>query len=154
HVASMSSGDFRSNERSKTVAEGGQVRIELITSDGKTTVLKERITLLPGEVIDATVMSIRALTGFLDKEGEDARRLGVLFSIHLKATMMKVSDPIIFGHAVKVFFKDVFQKHASTLASLGINANDGLGSLLQAIRHLPDAQRKEIEADLQAEYAS
>src|SRR5262249_43183892 len=117
------------------------------------TVLKEKITLLAGEVIDATVMNVRALTEFLEKEIDDARRQGVLFSIHLKATMMKVSDPIIFGHAVKVFFENVFQKHASTFASLGVNANDGLGSLLQAIRRLPDAKRKEIEADLQAEYA-
>jgi isocitrate dehydrogenase len=153
HVASMTSGDFRSNEQSKTIAQDGHVRIELAADDGAVTVLRERIPVLAGEVIDATVMSVRALTAFLEKEVEDARRLGVLFSIHLKATMMKVSDPIIFGHAVKVFFKGVFQKHGATLASLGVNANNGLGSLLEAIRSLPDAKRMEIEADLQAEYA-
>jgi isocitrate dehydrogenase len=152
HVASMSGGDFRSNERSKTIEKEGHVRIELMTGDGKLTVLKDRIPVLAGEVIDATVMSVRALTAFLEKEVDDARRLGVLFSLHLKATMMKVSDPIIFGHAVKVFLKDVFQKHAATLANVGVNANDGIGSLLEAIRRLPDEQRKEIEADLQAEY--
>ena len=153
HVASMTSGDFRSNERSKTIAEDGQVRIELTTPDGNVTPLKDNLPVLAGEVIDATVMNVRALTAFLEKEIEDARKQAVLFSIHLKATMMKVSDPIIFGHAVKVFFKDVFQKHAASLASLGVNANNGLGSLLEAIRHLPDAKRKEIDADLQTEYA-
>ena len=153
HVASMTSGDFRSNERSKTIAEDGQVRIELTTPDGNVTALKDNLPVLAGEVIDATVMNVRALTAFLEKEIEDARKQAVLFSIHLKATMMKVSDPIIFGHAVKVFFKDVFQKHAASLASLGVNANNGLGSLLEAIRHLPDAKRKEIDADLQTEYA-
>src|SRR5205814_1599748 len=105
------------------------VRIELVTAGG-TKVLKEKTTVLAGEVIDATVMSVSALTSFLEKEVEDARRQGVLFSLHLKATMMKVSDPIIFGHAVKVFFRDVFQKHGATLASLGVNANNGLGNLL------------------------
>jgi isocitrate dehydrogenase len=153
HVANMTMGDFRSNERSKTITQDGQVRIELVGRDGKATVLKEKTAVLAGEVIDATVMSVRALTAFLEEQVEDARRLGVLFSIHLKATMMKVSDPVIFGHAVKVFFKDVFQKHRDTFASLGINANDGLGNLLQEIRRLPDAKRMEIEADLQAEYA-
>ena len=153
HVANMTGGDFRSNERSRTIAQDGYVRIELTGQDGKVTVLKEKIPVLSGEVIDATVMSVRALTAFLEKEVEDARQQGVLFSIHLKATMMKVSDPIIFGHAVKVFFKDVFQKYATTLASLGINANNGLGSLLEAIRRLPDAKRSVIEADLQAQYA-
>src|SRR5262249_24211311 len=108
---------------------------------------------LAGEVIDATVMSVRALRGFLEKEVDDAKRQGVLFSIHLKATMMKVSDPIIFGHAVKVFFDRVFEKHAATLASLGVNANNGLASLLEAIRRLPETKRIEIETDIQAEYA-
>jgi isocitrate dehydrogenase len=152
HVASMTGGDFRSNERSKTMTQEGHVRIELVEQSGKTTVLKEKVPVLAGEVIDATVMSVRALTAFLEKEIEDARKQGVLFSIHLKATMMKVSDPIIFGHAVKVFFKDVFQKHASTLAGLGVNANNGLGSVLEAIRRLPEAKRAEIEVE--AAYAS
>src|SRR5262249_20406176 len=153
HVASMTSGDFRSNERSKTIAQDGHLRIELTDSDGSVTVLKEKVPVLAGEVIDATVMSVRALTAFLEKEIDDARQRDVLFSIHLKATMMKVSDTIIFGHAVRVFFKDVFQTHAATLGSLGINANNGLGSLLEALRRLPEAKRKEIEVDLQAEYA-
>ena len=153
HVATMASGDFRSNERSTTIAQQGHLKVALTANDGSVTVLKEKIPVLAGEVVDATVMSVKALTGFLEKEVEDARRQGVLFSLHLKATMMKVSDPILFGHAVKVFFKDLFQKHGATLAGLGVNANDGLGSLLDAIRRLPDEQRKEIEADLQAEYA-
>ncbi len=105
------------------------MRIELTGQDGKVTVLKEKLAVLAGEVIDATVMSVRALTAFLEKEVDDAKRQGVLFSIHLKATMMKVSDPIIFGHAVKVFFKELFQKHGATLASLGVNANNGIGKL-------------------------
>src|SRR5262245_40531838 len=153
HVATMSTGDFRSQERSKTIAQDGKVRIELASLDGGVREWKDIITVLPGEEIDATVMSVRELRGFLEKEVDDAKRQGVLFSIHLKATMMKVSDPIIFGHAVKVFFDRVFEKHAATLASLGVNANNGLGSLLDAIRRLPDANRTEIEADIQAEYA-
>jgi isocitrate dehydrogenase len=152
HVASMTSGDFRSTEHSTTIAEDGHVRIELTSLNGDVTVLKDGIAVLAGEVIDAAVMSVRALRAFLEKEVEDARRQGVLFSIHLKATMMKVSDPIIFGHAVKVFFKDIFSKHAATLEALGINANDGLGSLLEAIRRLPEPNRMEIVADLQEEY--
>jgi isocitrate dehydrogenase len=151
HVANMNGGDFRSNERSTTVGADGRLRIELTSRDGKVTVLKENVPVLAGEVIDATVLNVRALTAFLEKEVEDARRQGVLFSVHLKATMMKVSDPIIFGHAVKVFFKDVFQRHATELAGLGVNANNGLGSLLEAIRRLPDAERAEIESDLRSE---
>jgi isocitrate dehydrogenase len=151
HVASMTSGDFRSTERSATITEDGLLRIQLTSVNGDVTVLKEGVRVLAGEVIDAAVMNVRALRAFLEREVEDARRKGVLFSIHLKATMMKVSDPIIFGHAVKVFFRDVFHKHAGTLQSLGINANDGLGSLLEAIRRLPEAQRTEIAADLEAE---
>jgi len=151
HVASMTSGDFRSTERSTMVIQDGHLRIQLTAQNGDVTVLKEGVRVLADEVIDGAVMSVRALRAFLEREVEDARRKGVLFSIHLKATMMKVSDPIIFGHAVKVFFRDVFQKHAATLQALGINANDGLGSLLEAIRRLPEAQRTEIAADLEAE---
>ena len=153
HVSSMTGGDFRSNEKSRTIANEGAVRIELTGHDGKVTLLKERIPILAGEVIDGTVMNVRALNAFLEKEVEDAKRLGVLFSVHLKATMMKVSDPIIFGHAVKAFFKDLFQKHGATLAGIGVNANNGMASLMEAVRSLPEAQRKEIEADIQAEYA-
>jgi isocitrate dehydrogenase len=153
HVASMTSGDFRSNERSKTIAQAGSLKIELKDHDGKITVLKESVPVLAGEVVDATVMNAGALTAFLEKQIQEAKQQGVLFSLHLKATMMKVSDPIIFGHGVRVFFKDVFEKHASTLAGLGVNPNNGLGSLLEAIRRLPDAKRAEIEADIQKEYA-
>jgi isocitrate dehydrogenase len=153
HVTSMTGGDFRSNERSRTIAQEGVLRIELAGQDGKVTLLKEKLAVLPGEVIDATVMSVRSLTAFLEKEVDDARRQGVLFSIHLKATMMKVSDPIIFGHAVRVFFKDLFQKHGATLAGVGVNANNGLASLMEAIQTLPETKRKEIEADIQAEYS-
>ncbi len=154
HVAHMTGGDFLSNEKSTTVAEDGNVRIELVTENGTVSVLKEKTKVLRGEVIDATTMNIRALRGFLEAEMEDAGRQGVLFSLHLKATMMKVSDPIIFGHAVKVFFNDVFEKHANVFNDLGFNANNGLGNLLEAARELPEAKRKEIEADIQAAYLS
>jgi isocitrate dehydrogenase len=153
HVASMTGGDFRSNERSNTIAQDGRVRIELTAQDGAVTVLKENIPVLAGEVIDGSFMSVRALSAFLEREVEDARKQGVLFSVHLKATMMKVSDPIIFGHAVKAFFKDSFQKHSSTLAGAGFNANDGLGSLREALGRLAEAQRDVIKADFVAESA-
>ena len=143
---------FRSNEKSVTIAKEGKVRIELVSKDGKVTILKEKIPVLAGEVVDGTVMHVRALDAFLEKQVADARGLGVLFSLHLKATMMKVSDPIIFGHAVKVFFKDVFAKHGALLAELGVNVNNGFGNLLEAIQKLPDAKRSEIEADIQAAY--
>ena len=152
HVAYMDGGDFRSNEISMTIAQSGTVRIELLALDGTVTVLKEKTPVLAGEIIDATTMSIRELTSFLEDQIDDARKQGVLFSLHLKATMMKVSDPIIFGHAVRVFFKDVFRKHAATFAELGINANNGLGNVLENIQKLPEAKRREIEADIQAEY--
>ncbi|MGE3842213.1 MAG: NADP-dependent isocitrate dehydrogenase [Vicinamibacterales bacterium] len=152
HVAHMSGGDFRSNEKSVTIAKSGNVRIELATEAGQVTILKEKTPVVAGEVIDATVMSARAYTAFLEREMDDATRQGVLFSLHLKATMMKVSDPILFGHAVKVFFKPVFDKHGATLAQIGVNVNNGFGSLLEAIKQLPDAKRAEIEADIQAAY--
>src|SRR5713226_846943 len=154
HVARMAGGDFRSNEKSVTIAREGTVRIELATAGGTVKVLKEKTPVLAGEVIDATVMNIAALTAFLEREIEDAKRQGVLFSLHLKATMMKVSDPIMFGHAVKVFFKDVFAKHAAVFSSLGVNVNNGFGSLLGAIQRLPEPKRKEIEADIDAAYRS
>ena len=151
-VAHMNSGDFRSNEKSVTIAQEGKLRIELIGKDGKKTVLKDKIPVLVGEVVDATVMNVRALDAFLEKQITEARRQGVLFSLHLKATMMKVSDPIIFGHAVRVFFKDVFSKHGAVLAELGVNVNNGFANLLEAIQKLPDTKRTEIEADIQAAY--
>ena len=152
HVSHMSGGDFRSNEKSVTIDKPGNVRIELVTAGGSTKVLKEKTPVLAGEVIDGTVMSVSALTAFLEREIEDAKRQGVLFSLHLKATMMKVSDPIMFGHAVKVFFKDVFTKYAAELASVGANPNNGFGSVLGAIQRLPEPKRKEIEADIEAVY--
>jgi len=132
HVSHMDGGDFRSNEISMTIAKPGTVRIELLALDGTVTVLKDKTPVLAGEIIDATTMSIRELSAFLEEQIEDARSQGVLFSLHLKATMMKVSDPIIFGQAVKVFFRDVFRKHAATFAELGINANNGFGNVLEA----------------------
>jgi len=152
HVVHMDGEDFRSNEISLTIGQTGSVRIELLALDGTVTVLKEKTPVLAGEIIDATTMSIRELTAFLEEQIEDAKNQGLLFSLHLKATMMKVSDPIIFGHAVKVFFRDVFRKHAATFAELGVNANNGFGNVLENIQKLPEAKRKEIEADIQAEY--
>ncbi len=154
HVAHMNGGDFRSNEKSTTIARDGNLRIELITADGSHTMLKDDVRVLKGEIIDATTMSVRALRAFLEAEMEDAANQGVLFSLHLKATMMKVSDPIIFGHAVKVFFKDVFEKHRALFDDLGFNANNGIGNLVEAIQILPEAKRREIEADIQAAYES
>src|SRR5512139_4099702 len=151
HVATMSRGDFFSNEKSVTVSQPTKVRIELVGRDGSVTVLKDGLALGAGEILDGTFMSKKALVDFLKAQVEDAKKQGVLFSLHLKATMMKVSDPIIFGHAVRVFFKDVFMKHQTALTSVGFNANDGLGSFLEAIKRLPDAQRAEIEADLKAQ---
>jgi isocitrate dehydrogenase len=154
HVSTMSSGDFCHNEKSTTVAEPTTVRIELVANDGATTVLKEGIELQAGEVIDGTFMSKQALVAFLGEQIDDAKARGVLFSLHMKATMMKVSDPIIFGHAVRVFFSDAFEKHAATFEKLGADPNNGLGDVLGKIANLPDAQRATIEADIQAAYAS
>ncbi|MEE2903169.1 MAG: NADP-dependent isocitrate dehydrogenase [Myxococcota bacterium] len=152
HVATMSNGDFRSNEKSATVTEATTARIELISEDGKSTILKSDLPLQAGEVIDATFMSKNALIAFLNEQVEEAKSSGVLFSLHMKATMMKVSDPIIFGHGVKVFFKDVFAKHGATFDELGVNVNNGLGDLVAKIATLPADKRSEIEADIQAAY--
>ncbi len=154
HVATMSSGDFLSNEKSATMAEATDAKIEFVGQDGKVTVLKESLPLQAGEVVDATFMSKKALTKFLEEQIEDAKQSGVLFSLHLKATMMKVSDPIIFGHCVKVFYKDVIEKHASVIAELGVDFNNGLGDLYVKIKNLPEAQQAEIETDIQAVYAN
>jgi isocitrate dehydrogenase len=148
HVATMSGGDFRSSERSVTVDEATDVRIEHHGADGEVTVLKASTPLLAGEIIDAAVMSRRALVEFLREQVADAREQGVLFSVHLKATMMKVSDPIIFGHAVRAYFADVFAQHGDTFAELGISANDGMSSLEKAIEALPDDQEQAIRADI------
>jgi isocitrate dehydrogenase len=150
HVATMGQGDFFSNERSVTVDAPGEVRIELVADDGTTTVLKERTPVLAGEVIDATVMRKEALMDFLRAQIADAKAQGVLFSVHLKATMMKVSDPIIFGHAVEAFFPALFAEHGALLDELGVRASDGLAALLTAIEALPADQRAAIEAAVQA----
>jgi isocitrate dehydrogenase len=152
HVTHMSQGDFRSNEKSMTVAEATDARIEFVGQDGKTTVLKPKVALKAGEVIDATFMSRRVLREFIEAQIEDAKKQGVLFSVHLKATMMKVSDPKIFGHVVSVYFKDVFEKHKETFKKLGIDPDNGLGDLYAKIKALPDDQRAAIEADIQAVY--
>src|SRR5438128_3632631 len=152
HVAHMTRGDFRSNEKSMTVADATDARIEFVGQDGKTTVLKPKLSLQAGEVIDATFMSRRALRQFLEEQIEDAQKQGVLFSLHMKATMMKVSDPKIFGHAVSVFFKDVFDKHAAVFQKLGVDPDNGLGDLYAKIKTLPDDQRHAIEADIRAVY--
>ncbi|MDH5509194.1 MAG: NADP-dependent isocitrate dehydrogenase [Nitrospinota bacterium] len=152
HVATMSAGDFASNEKSVTLAEATNARIEFLDAAGKVTVLKEKLPLQAGEVIDGTFMSKNALTKFLAEQIEDARAKGVLFSLHMKATMMKVSDPIIFGHCVRVFYKDVLEKHADTIKELHVNVNNGLGDLFSKIKNLPEAKQQEIKADIQACY--
>ena len=152
HVASMSDGDFYSSEKSTVIEKAGDLKIELITDSGETSVLKESTPVLAGEVIDATVMSCTALRAFFEEAIQDAKAEGVLLSLHLKATMMKVSDPIIFGHAVSVYYKDVFAKHAATFEKLGIDTRNGLGDVYAKIASLPDSQRSEIEDDIQAVY--
>lgn len=152
HVATMTSGDFRSNEKSLTVpaASAGDARIEFVGRDGKVAALRDKTPLVAGEVVDATVMSARALRRFLAEQVEDAKRQGVLFSLHMKATMMKVSDPIIFGHAVSIYFKDVFDKHAETFKRLGVDPDHGFGDVLAKVQTLPADQRARIEADVRA----
>jgi isocitrate dehydrogenase len=137
HVATMSSGDFRSNEKSVTLEKPSTVQIVFTDTSNQKTILKEKLNLLEGEIIDGTVMRKKALLEFLDQQISDAKAKGVLFSIHMKATMMKVSDPIIFGHSVKVFFKEVFEKYGTILDEIGANANNGLGDILTKIKTLP-----------------
>ncbi len=150
HVATMESGDFCSNEVSITLAADTTARIEHLAPDGTVTVLKESLPLLAGEVLDATFMSRAALTAFLGEQIREAKELGVLFSLHLKATMMKVSDPIIFGHCVRVYFQEVFARHAAVLEELGVDVNNGFGDVVAKIAGLPQEQRVAIEADIQA----
>ncbi|MBC7953571.1 MAG: NADP-dependent isocitrate dehydrogenase [Rhodospirillaceae bacterium] len=153
HVAHMNSGDFYGSEKSVTVAEPTNVRIELVAKDGSTNVLKEKTALKAGEVIDAAVLSKKALRAFFAEQIADAKsQPGLLLSLHLKATMMKVSDPIMFGHAVTVFFKDVFEKHAAVIAELGVNVNNGFGDLIAKLDKLPAAKKAEIEADIASAY--
>ncbi len=152
HVSSMTDGDFFSNEKSTTIAEATTAKIEFVDGDGNVTTLKEGIEYQAGEVVDATFMSKNALTSFLEDQINDALDKDVLFSLHMKATMMKISDPIIFGHCVKVFFKEALDKHADTIAELGVNFNNGLGDLYNKIESLDEGKRTEIEADIQAVY--
>nr|MBF0222495.1 NADP-dependent isocitrate dehydrogenase [Desulfobulbaceae bacterium] len=153
-VAHMDGGDFYGSEKSITVAKACDVRIECVAQDGAVTVLKESTPLLAGEVIDAAVMSVAALRKFYGEQIVAAKEDGVLLSLHLKATMMKVSDPIMFGHCVSVFYKDVFTKHSAIIKKMGVNVNNGLGDLYARIQALPEAQRAEIEADILAVYNS
>ncbi len=154
HVAHMSGGDFYGSEQSTTVSGAQDVKIEFVTENGDVSVLKEKVSLLDKEVIDASVMSKAALVDFFEKEISAAKDEDVLLSLHMKATMMKVSDPVIFGHAVKVFFKDVFEKHAETFAEIGVDVKNGLGDVYAKIEKLPADKKAEIEADLQAVYGT
>ncbi len=153
-VASMPANDFFANEQSLTLPEATTARIEHIAADGSQTLLKECLELQAGEILDATFMSAKALRAFLAGEIESSQKDGILFSLHMKATMMKVSDPIIFGHAVTVFFKDVFEKHATVLSELGVDSNNGLGDLIAKMETLPADQKAALEADLATAYAA
>jgi isocitrate dehydrogenase len=144
----MGAGDFKSNEVSLTLAEATEVKIQLEKADGSVQVLKDKVSLLAGEVIDATAMSKNALIDFLAEQVKDAKDQGVLFSVHMKATMMKVSDPIIFGHVVKAYFADVFEKHANALSKIGANPNNGLETILDKVASLAGAERDAIEQDI------
>ena len=153
-VSSMPAADFFANEKSVTIPEATIAKIELVAADGSATVLKDGLALQVGEVIDGTFMSAKALRSFLAEQIEASKKSGVLFSLHMKATMMKVSDPIIFGHAVEVFYKDVFEKYAGTISELGVDVKNGLGDLYAKIETLPSNQKAAIEADLETVYAA
>ncbi len=153
HVAHMTGGDFYGNEKSICLPEGGEFSIEFVGADGKAAALKSGLKAAKGEILDGTFMSVKALRGFYAEQIEEAKKAGLLLSLHLKATMMKVSDPVMFGHAVSVFFKDVFEKHAGTFKTLGVSPNMGLGDLYKKIQGLSAEKRAEIEADIKAVYA-
>ena len=152
-VVFMSGGDFYGNEKSVVMDSAGELKIELVAKDGAVEVLKDKLKVSAGEIVDGTFMSQKALRAFYAEQIERAKKEGLLLSLHLKATMMKVSDPVLFGHAVSVFFADVFAKHAETFKQLGFNPNMGLGDLYAKLKSLPEAKQAEIEADIQAEYA-
>ena len=152
HVSHMTAGDFYHSEKSVTMKEAGNVKIELVAKDGSVTVLKEKLALQAGEVLDGAFMSAAALRKFIAEQIDDAKKQGVLFSVHLKATMMKISDPIMFGHFVSVFYQDVFEKHGATLKELGVNPDLGMGDLYAKLKKLPEAKQAEIEADIQEVY--
>ncbi|SNR15365.1 NADP-dependent isocitrate dehydrogenase [Tenacibaculum jejuense] len=154
HVATMGENDFAHNEKSVTVSNATDVKIVHTDASGSETVLKASTTLLAGEIIDASVMNKKALLAFLDKEIKDAKDQGILFSLHMKATMMKVSDPIIFGHAVRTFFKDVFAKHGETFEEIGVDVNNGFGNLLSNLEEVSAEKKAEILADIETVYAN
>lgn len=154
HVSHMNAGDFYGSEKSALIADAGVVKIELVAKDGSTKVLKESTKVLAGEIIDASVLSKKALRTYIAEQIEDAKNKGVLLSVHLKATMMKVSDPIIFGHFVSVFYAPVLEKHAAVLGELGVDLNNGLGDLYAKIKSLPADKQAEIEGDIKALYAT
>ncbi|RPD85327.1 NADP-dependent isocitrate dehydrogenase [Luteimonas sp. 100069] len=153
HVAHMDAGDFYGSERSATLDKAGVLKIELVGKDGATTVLKDAVPVQAGEIVDAAVMSRKALSSFIEAQIEDAKAQGVLFSLHLKATMMKVSDPIMFGVVVQAFYRDVLEKHADALARIGFDANNGIGDLYSRIKSLPQDEQEAIRADIDALYA-
>jgi isocitrate dehydrogenase len=150
HVSHMHAGDFYHGEKSITLDRARDVKMELITKSGKTVVLKPKVSLLDREIIDSMFMSKKALVEFYEKEIEDARKTGVMFSLHVKATMMKVSHPIVFGHCVKIFYKDAFAKHGKLFEELGVNVNNGMANLYEKVATLPTAQREEVLKDLHA----
>ena len=154
HVATMTSGDFANNEKSVTLNAATSINIEHTDANGKVTTLKSNLALLKGEIIDGTVLNKKALLTFLEEQIVDAKDKGVLFSLHMKATMMKVSDPIIFGHAVRVFFKDVFAKHAQTFEEIGVDVNNGFGNLISNLSELSEDKKAEILKDIDAEFAA
>ncbi|CAD7386368.1 NADP-dependent isocitrate dehydrogenase [Xanthomonas arboricola] len=153
HVAHMDDGDFFGSEQSTTVAAAGALKIEFVGNDGSSSVLKDKVVVKAGEIVDAAVLSKRALASFIDAQIADAKAKDVLFSVHLKATMMKVSDPVLFGVVVGEFYKDTLSKHAEALASVGFDPNNGIGDLYARIATLPEDQQAQIKADIQAEYA-
>ncbi len=153
HVDSMSAGDFYGSEQSITLNQATELTISLQGTDGSTEVLKSGLKVQEGEVIDASTLSVSQYRAFIQKAKQDAQQKGVLFSLHLKATMMKVSDPILFGHAVTVFFAPVFAKHGATLAAIGVDVNNGFGDLLSNLEKLPVAKKEEILQDIDACYA-
>ena len=154
HVATMTAGDFAHNEKSLTLENATNISIQHVSKNGTKTTLKENVSLLAGEIIDATTLSKKALLSFLETQVEDAKKQNVLFSLHMKATMMKVSDPIIFGHAVKIFFKDLFTKHGQTFEEIGVDVNNGFGNLLSNLDEVSSEKRNEILADIETTFTN
>src|SRR5450631_1652452 len=152
-VTHMSGSDFYGSEVAMTIAAPTNARIELVGSDGAATVLKAKVPLKAGEIIDASVMNSKALRAFFAAQIDAAKKDGILFSLHVKTTMMKISDPILFGHCVSVFFADVFEKHGDTLKRVGVDPDNGVGDMLTRIETLPEAEKAAIKADIQATYA-